>query len=169
MTSRNPARVIMGCLFTVAWMSTSIALQPKEVTEWPRGQVEQSLPAAHPMAYYLYAARLFHEGDKDDALFWYYVGEIRSRFYLAANPNLSKSGDPGLLASLHQSVGSVIVEWGRTVPNVSAKQLRRALDWDASNDNGFTSKSSHRKLWQDTRGQFDEIEAQLVNKVDAPP
>lgn len=123
--------------------------------KWPRARVERALPASNPMAYYLYAGRLFHEGDKEGALFWYYVGEIRYRFYLEANPNLAPDGAPALFASLHESTGSVVGEWGKANPEISAKELQRALEWDESSDNGVTSKSSHPKEWRDSRAEVE--------------
>jgi hypothetical protein len=107
------------------------------------------------MAYYLYAGRLFHEEDKEDALFWYYVGEIRYRFYLATNPNLPPDGAPALFGSLHESAGSVIGDWGKANPTISSIELQRALEWDASNDNGITSKSAHPNEWRDIRAEVE--------------
>ncbi len=146
----------LRCTLLAATASTCVALEPQQVIDWPRSQVEQALPAAHPMAYYLYAARLFRNGDKEDVLFWYDIGEIRFRFYLAVNPNLPEDAAPALFASLHESVGSVVAQWGRTVPEVSARELQRAMDWDASNDNAVTSKSAHAKTWRDVREEVRE-------------
>ena len=63
-------------------------LELQDVIDKPRQDVEQALPASHPSNYYAYATRLFHDGSKDDAVFWFYVGQIRYRFYLSAHPNL---------------------------------------------------------------------------------
>jgi hypothetical protein len=49
-----------------------MALEPKEILEWPPSRVERELPASHPMAYYDDASRLFKEGNREDALFWYF-------------------------------------------------------------------------------------------------
>lgn len=143
------------CFLAVLCMSICLAIEPQDVMKWPRAQVERALPASHPMAYYLYAARLFHEEDKKDALFWYYVGEIRYRFYLATNPNLPPDGAPALFASLHESTGSVVVAWGKTHPTISAEELQRALKWDESSDNGVTSKAAHVKEWRGIRAEVE--------------
>jgi Ankyrin repeats (3 copies) len=138
--------------------SNCVALEPKDIQEWPRAAVEQALPLAYPSDYYGYAARLTHEGDKEGAAFWYYVGEIRFRFYLAANPKLPEDGAPALFGSLHESIGSVVRDWTRANPEAATKQLQRALEWDASTANAATSKSSHPEEWNAVRAEVAESE-----------
>jgi hypothetical protein len=148
----------------VACVSNCIALEPKEVMDLPRSEVERALPASYPMAYYFYAGRLFKAGDKDDALFWYYVGELRYRFLLAATPNLPPDGAPALFASLHESIGSLVADRNQVAPATSTRELQRALDWDASNENGVTSKSAYRKEWLEVRAKFSQ-QIELANKA----
>jgi hypothetical protein len=144
--------------FGCACASACMALEPKQILEWPPSSVERELPASHPMAYYVYASRLFKEGKKEDALFWYYVGELRYRFYLAANPNLPPDGAPALFGSLHESVGSEVADRSQVAPTTSAREFQGALDWDASNDNGVTSKSLYRKEWFEIRAELSQVE-----------
>jgi hypothetical protein len=151
-------RPLLALFLTYACVSTCLAIEPQQVMELPRPEVEHALPSSHPMAYSMYSSRLFHEGDREDALFWYYVGELRYRFFLAANPKLPPDGAPALFASLHESVGSVVWEWGKSSPETAVKELQRALDWDASTDNGVTSNSSHRKEWQGVRDEYSQVE-----------
>lgn len=159
---------LFAYLLMVICVSTSVALEPKQIIESPRSEVERTLPASPAMAYYLYAGRLFKEGDKEDALFWYYVGELRYRFYLAANPKQSPDGAPALFESLHESVGSVVADRSQITPAMSAKELQRALDWDAANDNGATSKALHVKEWREIRAEFAE-QVEVANRSTARP
>ncbi len=140
-------------------IGSAAQLRPADVQALPHEQVVRMLPASHPSSYYAYAGRLFQEGSKRDAVFWLYVGEIRYRFYLAVNPGLAPDGDPALFASLHESIGRPINEWAGADPDGWAAQMQRALDWDARNDNGFTSKVQYSGQWQETRGGLKELEA----------
>lgn len=141
-------------------------LQPKDVAELPHLQVEQKLPSSHPSNYFIYAARLFHEGEKENAVFWFYIGQIRYKFYLATSPNLDPSGDPALYSALHESVGSIINGWAGGNPDSWAKQMDRALDWDAANDNKFTPKVTYAKQWQEIRSSLEQLKEQvLANKA----
>jgi hypothetical protein len=131
--------------------------QSKDFLKLPQQQAERELPSSHPANFLVYASRRFQEGAKEDAVLWFYVGEIRYRFYLAVNPNLPPDGDPALFGSLHESVGSVINGWAGADPNAWAKQMGRALEWDAANDNQFTSKTAHAKEWQETRSGLETL------------
>lgn len=155
---RNRALLLISLVWLLRWSSNCTALEPKDIQELPRPTVEQALPSANPSDYYVYASRLLHEGDQEAAAFWYYVGEIRYRFYLAANPNLSPSGSPALFSSLHESVGSVVSKWARANLAAATNQLQRALNWDASTDNPVTSKSLHAKEWGLVRAEIVESE-----------
>lgn len=137
--------------------STSWAsLRPEEIKTLPYAAIEKKLPAEHPSAYYSYAARLFADGKKDDAVFWFYVGQIRYRAHLKANPTLEPGGDPALFASLNATVGRQINEYAGGDPAMWFAQIDRALDWDKRTPNGFTSKEKFGK-------QYEEIRAGLVS------
>jgi hypothetical protein len=143
--------LVLALTWLLAMTAYPAALKPEEVLERPRADVETALPASHPMAYFLYAGRCSKEGDSKDALFWFYVGELRYGFYLAANPHLPPDGDPALFQSLREEVGSLFIGQSQVTETDSKNALKRALDWDASHDNPVTSKSLHRRAWVETR------------------
>jgi hypothetical protein len=135
-------------LLSIAMLGT-MAILPQLVVAAPPdrptstmtlAQVEASLPRAHPAEYYLYAQRLFQSGRKDDAVFWFYVGQLRYRFYLSANPKLPESGDPAVFASLNDSIGRSINEYAGGNPTTWVVAIDRALAWDKISPNYFTSK-----------------------------
>lgn len=117
----------------------------------PYAEVEAALPREHPAAYYAYAARLFHEGRGDDAVFWFYAGQLRYRFHLLSNPNLPADQDPAAMASLNAMVGQYINEYAGGDPTSWVAQIDRILEWDAKTDNGFTSKQAHKAEWDKIR------------------
>jgi hypothetical protein len=60
----------------------------------------------------------------------------------------------------------VVADRSQITPAMSAKELQRALDWDAANDNGVTSKTLHVKEWREIRAQFGEqVEVENKSKV----
>lgn len=134
-------------------------------------QLKRGIQNAHPATYYVLATKLLESGQNDDAVFWFYAGQLRFRFHLAANPSLEPSGDPALFASFQDVVGRPVNEyaWG-DLPALHAT-LERVLAWDKENKNGFTSTEKHAQAWNDTRaglqklidyidGHGDEIKAQ---------
>jgi hypothetical protein len=148
--------LVLSLTLVLSSVTNCFALEPQQILDLPSAEVEKALPSSHPMAYYLYAGRLAHEGDKELALFWYYVGELRYRFYLAANPDLSPDGAPALFGSLHQSVGQTVADPHQIDRAMSVTEFKRALDWDATNENKVTSKKVHHKAWLTVRADLTD-------------
>jgi len=124
-------------------------------------QLKSGIQSAHPATYYILATKLLESGQKDDAVFWFYEGQLRYRFHLAANPNLEPSGDPALFASFQEVVGRPVNEyaWG-DLPALHAT-LERVLVWDKQNKNGFTSTQQHAQAWNDTRAGLQKLIAYI--------
>jgi hypothetical protein len=150
-------------------LPASAEMTLEEVRTKPTAEVEAGLPSAHPAMYYIYALRLFEEGRKDDAVFWFYTGQLRHRFHLSANLDLPPDGDPALLASLMQEAGELINEYAGRDPTMWVAQIERALKWDAETRNDFNSKDRFAKQWEAVRGGLQELKswiAQNTNKIE---
>lgn len=117
-------------------------------------QIEKGAAAVHPATLYVLAKQLFERGRKDDAVFWFYVGQLRYRFYLAVNPHLEPSGDPALFSALSEVVGRPLNEYAFRDRVKLVATLRRVEEWDERNPNGFTSKENNHGAWQATRQGF---------------
>jgi hypothetical protein len=143
------------------------ALTPEQVLKDMSGpDVEKALPKEHPSAYYLYAGRLFKEGNKDEAVFWFYVGQLRYRFHLKANPNLEPSGDPALFGSLSATLGEQINEYAGGSPKDWVRAIDRALKWDAEFENGFTSKTNFAEIYEQNRSGLKKLRDQVESQAD---
>lgn len=115
----------------------------------------------------MYAGRLFGEGKKDEAIFWFYVGQLRYRFHLKANPNLDPGGDPALFGSLSATVGQKLNEYAGGNVKDWVKAIDRALQWDADTENGFTSKKKFAPAYEEIRGGLKKMRAQLEVQGDS--
>jgi hypothetical protein len=60
----------------------------------PEPEVEPRLAESHPTALYAYATRLFEAGRKDDAVMWFYAGQLRFRYHLKANRHCHAMASP---------------------------------------------------------------------------
>jgi len=132
----------------------------------PQRQVESRLPNSHGAVYYAYAARLFKEGKKEEAVFWFSVGQLRFRFDLAAHPDSEPSGGPALLASMNFSIGFIINEWAAGNIETWLRQINRALEWDSGHANGVTSKTAYKKEYQETRDGLRRLRETIVSRAD---
>jgi len=118
----------------------------------------RDMEGEHPAAYYKLAASLFkNAATKDEAVFWFYAGQLRYRYHLAANPGLPPSGDPALFASLSEVVGRPINEHAGADPDRWAAVIDEVLKWDASQDNRFTPKNKAPKAYHDIRAGLEKM------------
>jgi hypothetical protein len=106
-------------------------------------QLQAGIDKRHPAAYYILAGKLFSGGRQDEAVFWFYAGQLRYRFHLSANPGLPPSGDPALFASLSQVIGQPLNEYAFGDLEQLTATIDKVLAWDERIDNGFTSKATH--------------------------
>jgi hypothetical protein len=88
-----------------------VAAASTALDEQTPAELKAGIEGKHPAAYYTLAAKLFrYDATKTEAVFWFYVGQIRYRYYLAANPTLPPDGDPALFASFSEVIGRPINE-----------------------------------------------------------
>ena len=120
-------------------------------------EIERRLPDEHPSHYYLYAGRLWGAGKRDDAVFWFYTGQLRFRFHLLSNPSLERSGDPALFGSLQATIGEPINLYVGGDPKKWMKRIDEVLKWDAKTKNGFTAKTTHHKELEEVRAGLTKL------------
>jgi hypothetical protein len=108
-------------------------------------QLIANIERKHPVTFYVLAQRLFEAGQKDEAVFWLYAGQIRYRAYLKLNPGLDPSGHPALFASLSDVIGKPINRYAfGDVPSLAAA-IDRALAWDAAHADPYAPKGAARE------------------------
>src|SRR5258708_1548299 len=72
-------------------------------------QLKNGIENQHPAYFYYLAKKLFAAGQKDDAVFWFYAGQLRYRVYLAVNKDkLDPCADPAVFSALSEEIGRPI-------------------------------------------------------------
>jgi hypothetical protein len=66
--------------------------------------LKDRIEGAHPATYYVFASKLFQDGRKDEAVFWFYLGQLRYRIHLGARKGHDPSGDAALFGSLSEAI-----------------------------------------------------------------
>jgi len=145
--------------------TTGSAWQIEGIDELRPVEIERQLPNANPLNYYLYASRLFKEGENDRAVFWYHAGELRFKFQLLAHPGPPDAGQ-ALFESMQATVGQPISLYAGSDTKKWVDQINAVLQWDASTPNGFTSKAEYRRQWEDARGWLVKVRDQIVAHAD---
>ena len=129
-------------------------------------ELEAGIEKRHPAAYYILAAKLMRDGKADDAVFWFYAGQLRYRLHLAANPGLPPSGDPALFASFSEVIGRPINEHAFGDLGQLMATIDKVLAWDERTDNAFTSKTTHAAAWKDVRGGLMKMREYIKGNAD---
>jgi hypothetical protein len=123
-------------------------------------QLGSGIENQHPLYFYILAEKLFAAGKNDEAVFWYYAGQLRYRVYLLVSKDkLEPSGDPAAFAALSEEIGRPIDEYAfGDIPQL-AKTIDAVLAWDQSHSNALTP---HKKY----RSQYDQVVAGLTHMRD---
>lgn len=129
----------VACAAILAALCVPAGAQTLESAQAPR-EIQAGIEGKHPAAYLILADKLFQAGDRDRAVFWFYLGQLRYRTHLRARPTLPSHADPALFGSLFETVGPRINAYAfGDVPGL-ARTLDRVLAWDAAHDDTYTPK-----------------------------
>ncbi len=161
-------KTFLGCLALSALLVTNTqAVKPEDQTP---AQLKQDIEKRHPADYYLLAAKLFKDtATKQEAVFWFYVGQLRYRYYLSANPDLPRGGDPAVFTSLSEVIGRPINEYAGGKPDIWLAGINHALEWDAAHDNGFTPKNKSPETYQQIRAGLAGLRDHIASIKDKLP
>jgi hypothetical protein len=124
------------------------------------------IPDQHPAFYYILASRLFAANRKDEAVFYFYAGQLRYRIRLACHPDLPPGTEPALFASLQEEVGTLVNGYAGGNPEAWAAAIERARDWDARTRNGFEPKAPCQAQIADQRGGMTALIDQIGRNRD---
>src|SRR5580704_11051040 len=143
--------------FVLLWVSDNLAQGPANLSI---EQLENTIEDQHPAGFYILAGKLFAAGKKDEAIFWFYSGQLRYRVYLLVNKDkLEPSGDPAVFASLSEEIGRPLNEYAfGDIPQL-AKTIDAVLAWDRSHSNALTPRQKYRS-------EYDQIVAGLTHMRD---
>lgn len=133
------------------------ALTADAIQSMNNKKVEENLPDSHPSAYFHYAVKLFKANKQDLAERWYYVGQIRYRAHLLANPNLPANADPAEFADINKNLEPAISNWAGGNVRIWVQSINEALQWDASHPNNFTSKEEHAAQIEQARDEVTKL------------
>jgi hypothetical protein len=160
-------RFILVLLTLVAAIAALGAGPTDDATKKTPEQLKKGIENQHPATYYILAQKLFESGKKDEAVFWFYAGQLRYRFHLMANPNLEPSGDPALFASLSEVIGRPLNEYAFGDLKALDATLEKVLTWDEATGNGFTSTKAHKAEWVKTREGLKGMRKQVMDSADS--
>jgi hypothetical protein len=125
-----------------------------------------ALAGQHPAAYYQRAAQMFGAGKKDDAVFVFYLGQLRYRAHLSARRDLKPDGDPALFASLSEVVGRPLNEYAFGDIPALTRTIDAVLAYDRANPDPFTPPASFPQAYAGVRDGLGAMRAQVLKDAD---
>lgn len=151
----------MRLIFATGLALVSVLGAPaQDLTKLSIDQLRSGIEKQHPLGYYILAGKLFAAGKKDEAVFWFYAGQLRYRVYLLVNRDkLDPSGDPALFASFSEEIGKPLNEYAfGDIPQL-AKTIDAVVAWDRSHANPLTPREKYRS-------EYDQVVARLIQLRD---
>jgi hypothetical protein len=117
--------------------------QTSDLREW--AELVSGLEFHHPHKYYLQASELFALGRRDEAVFLFYLGQLRWRIHLRANPHFPPGSEPAAYGAVSEVLGRVFNQYAFGDIPVLARTIQAVLDFDAAYPDRFTAKPTSTK------------------------
>jgi hypothetical protein len=144
-------------------------------THKPPSQSVEALAAGiehePPTAAFELTKRLWEAGRKDDAVFFFYLGQLRFRAHLLANPSSDPSSQRALFDALMAALGPPINQYAfGDIPGLIAT-IDRVIVWDDGHADDYATRTARddikaglRKMRDDVIAQQDDIRRKRSEK-----
>jgi hypothetical protein len=121
---------------------------------------------AHPGTYYTEALTLFRQGRREDAVFLFYLGQLRFRTHLAARSNRAPGGDDALFGALSETVGRPINLWAFGDIRALLATFDAVLAYDARVPDRFTDPAEFPDATRRTRDGLRAFRTDVANRAE---
>lgn len=129
-------------------------------------QLRNVVSQSHPAGYYVLAAKLYDQGQRDEAVFWFYAGQLRYRTHLACNPDLPPDGDGALFGALSDVIGSEINAYAFGDLDALVSIIDDVIAWDQETPNGFAPDSDCTPAQQGVMAGLQDLRAYLADNAE---
>ena len=123
----------------------------------------QALAGQHPAEYYKRAGELLQAGKKEEAVFVFYLGQLRYRTFLLANPGTE---DPTLFATLSQVTGKPINQYAFGDIPALARTIDAVLAYDTANPDTFSSPAGSAAAHASVRDGLTAMKTKMLAEAD---
>ena len=152
----------------LAQAQPGIAASAKDAADQSQSQSIEALAAGieheHALAALELSKHLWEAGRKDDAVFFFYLGQLRYRAYLSANPNGDPSGGRALFDALMSTMGPSINQYAFGDIQALVATIDRVIAWDDGHADDYATrraredvKAGLKKMRDDVIARQDEI------------
>lgn len=161
-------QLLLSLLLVAAMASAAPAQDMDGLDSQSNVEIVERAQDLHPAALYVLSARLLAEGKGQEAANWMYAGQLRFRFLIAAGGEAARK-EGVLFSALSEQVGRPVNEYIAGDVDEWLAAMTWALQWDAANDNGVTSKTEHAAALGEVRAGLEKLVAQVTANRDTIP
>jgi hypothetical protein len=125
----------------------------------PLDDLVKDVEHQHPAAMFILAKRLFDAGRRDEAVFWFYEGQLRWRSLIRnANPSGQPifNGEQDHFDVLFSDVGPDINHYAFGDIPALRRAIAAVLDWDAAHADDFTPHGSAKDASREGLQKFSD-------------
>jgi hypothetical protein len=123
----------------------------------------------HPLAAFELSKRLWEAGRKDEAVFFFYLGQLRFRARLLANPNGDPTGGRALFDALMSAMGPPINQYAFGDIPALLTTIDRVIAWDDGHADDYAPPRTRCALMSFRgRTRFAEHAAKTACPIAAP-
>jgi hypothetical protein len=151
--------------FAFFFLLSTVPAFAQDFHAMPVDQLKAEVPNAHPSGYYVLASRLYDRGDEDEAVFWFYAGQLRYRTHLACNPDLPPDGDPALFSALSEVIGSEINFYAFGDLDMLLDTIDAVIEWDRSTPNGYAPDANCSAARSGILSGLNELKAYIAENT----
>jgi len=150
----------------VAFSLTLSPVHGQDTSDMSADELIAEAETMHPAGFYQLASQLFAAGDYDEAIRWFYIGQLRYRFDLVARDAGPADTDQQLFSALSESVGRPINEYAFGDIKKLVRLMGEALAWDEAHPNGYTSKTKYAVALATVRAGLVQLRATTIEQRD---
>ena len=138
---------------------------PKEKTvTMSTAELKKEAQLLHPVGFYILAKKLFDEGEKDEAIFWFYVGSIRYRYFLYSVGDDPFHPENELFEQVQFEIGGLVLDYAGGDPEFWAEQVEQASIWDDKHLNFFYPKKRNPEALAEVRANMQKLKTKLLDE-----
>jgi len=143
-----------------------VGISKEKVASMNIMELKKEAQLIHPVGFYLLAKKLFDEGERDESIFWFYVGSIRYRYFLSSVGEDPFHTENELFGKVQFEIGGLILDYAGGDPELWAKQVEKANQWDTDRLNFFYSKKKNPDALLEIKSSMLELQQKLLTEKD---
>ena len=143
---------------------SEMAIPKEKVTSMDISELKKQAQLIHPVGFYLLAIKLFKQDEKDEAIFWFYVGSIRYRYFLSSVQTDPFEPENELFGKVQFEIGCTVLDYAGGNPIFWAAQIENANKWDTEHLNFFYPKKNNPGALAEIKLNMQQLQQKLLDE-----